>query len=264
MRNTIKKSPTNPSFTSASRQQSDQSSGTGHLPLIRRSAPPALSHMSAQTYVALNQTIGNQAVQRLLARQSQANDTTIADSTTAVIAAGQHLSHDPKHPVLPPPTTGQNLVQRKVGFEFEVEVPLYMEGKDVDIFGDRKKQATKFAKDEKLHDQAEFYIVQDHSAKPLTGIETMPEFVIHPMEENLPLAQFLANVQAAQTYIADSKGTANLKDGAKAGDGQLPLTDQRQGGAQATSVSVWKESRAASPLKRSRCRNAPFFTRAKF
>jgi hypothetical protein len=101
--------------------------------------------------------------------------------------------------------------------------------------GEPAIEATEFAKSKKLYEQPEFHIVQDHSADPYSEVPTIPEFVIHPAEESQGPDAFLGNVRAAQAYIRKApRGIAVLSDGAFAGNSKVPLTDQRQGGAQAT------------------------------
>jgi hypothetical protein len=131
------------------------------------------------------------------------------------------------------------VVQRRVGFEFELNAPLYHEAAGEDIFGNRKKTPTNFGKTLKLHNQEEFHIVQDHAAADVDGVNTIPEFVIHPQEESLPREAFLANVKAAAVFVTAIENQKYPFAGTLKIDTTPPafvsnLTTSRQGGAQAT------------------------------
>jgi hypothetical protein len=136
--------------------------------------------------------------------------------------------------------TKAGVVQRKIGFEFEVEVPLYHKAGGEDFFGQPKKQETKFSKDEKLYNCDAFHIVQDHSAGSSSSVNTIPEFVIHPQEESLPKENFIKYIQNALDFIDQLKSnkypnTNILQIGETfAGDAQIPFTVMRSGGSQAT------------------------------
>jgi len=130
------------------------------------------------------------------------------------------------------------VVQRKVGFEFEVSSPLHHEHPTRTNFltGDPERVSTNFPKDKKLHDQNEFHIVQDHTAIPIEGVKTIPEFVIHPAEESLPLDAFLQNVKAAQAFVSevDGRGGKRRFDTTPNPAFISELRPTRSGGAQAT------------------------------
>ena len=135
------------------------------------------------------------------------------------------------------PGQGHNPVQKKVGFEFEVEAPLYTKGEKQDMLGEVEKVATTFTKADKIYSQPGFHVVQDHAAGPVSGnIRTIPEFVVHPAEESLPKDAFLSNVKAAKQTIESLNYpyTLDLGKGVFAGDNVVGLTPNRQGTAQAT------------------------------
>jgi Domain of unknown function (DUF4157) len=130
-----------------------------------------------------------------------------------------------------------DVTQRKVGFEFEVNAPLYHEGEKEDMFSNKVKEKTTFSKAEKLHNQAAFHIVQDHATRPIAGVNTIAEFVIHETEESLPKKEFLHNVTAAYELVLKTNRilTLNTKPPAFVGDsGENPLSTLRSGSAQAT------------------------------